>query len=261
MFYRGAGLLMKCAYCKSPVPLAANVCPVCRRDLYLINQFVKRVNELERELSLLKSRCPPSSQVLSPEILPANPSPKVSGWASLSDRPGWLIMIPLALLSLVHWMLSAGYEVNPLLLRLSCLVIPFPFGFIAYRWRKRPLWVGVLAAALMGLVGVFKLYWINALVEVKPFLPNGLDELRELVEFATGLALSGIAGILIGRHKLRAANGETRDYNIFISAMPIRVVSDADFVDIIRRANAITTGITALSTSAVSAYVGVRSLL
>jgi len=252
---------VKCAYCRSEVVQDANVCPVCRRDLYLLRPLLERIALLEQELKSLKEVSPSASQLKAPQSQLECVPPERSKWAHVGNHLIGLFVTPLLLLLLAHWLLSIVYDVNPLVLRLVCLVLPLPFGYLAYRWNLRPMRIGALAAAVMGLVAVFGMSWITSLIDMSPVLPASRVEVREFVEFACGIAFSGITGLLLGRHALLAGVRSSGRVGIVISALLNGKLNPKAIEDLVRQANALTGGLTTLGTSVVSVYAGFKSLM
>jgi hypothetical protein len=244
---------MSCPYCASEISQAALACPVCRRDLYLVNQLNERIAELEIQLAgrppAIDGIADESSPPVAPQGLPA-PAPE-----PLRAAINWLL--PLLLLLLAHWLIIFIYDAKPLYLRLLALLLPLPFGFMFARALHLPFAWNLLPAFAMAICSVFGMSGITALIDRVPVLPQNMLELREFIEFSASIAFSFITGLwLYAWGQRRVLARAVRDHLGGLAKVNGQKVSKS-----LSGLNDIGSALIAFATTAFSIYTGLKSVL
>ena len=120
------------------------------------------------------------------------------------------VVLPLALLLLAHWILLFIYDVKPLYLRLTTLVLPIPFGIaLALRFGVR-LGPAVAVATAVGLCAVAGMLGLTGVIDKVPFLPSSTRDWRETIEYVGGIGGAFFTGCLIAHAIAVARNAQPR---------------------------------------------------
>lgn len=199
---------MPCPYCISNIPDDALVCPVCRRDLYVVRQLQARVVELQAQLAAASDASAGASAALpeveAPAPLESIPEPPVRKPGSLQQALlFWLA--PLLLLVTVHWLMIFIYDAKVLYLRLFALIVPLPFGFLFAQAARIGFVWGLLPAFLMAVAAVLAMSGVTAWIDQVPLLPQNTIEFREFIEFAASIGFSFVTGLWLQAWLLRRA--------------------------------------------------------
>ena len=204
---------MQCPYCISDINDAALVCPVCRRDLYLLRPLREQIGDLEQKLKTvnaahqeeLENRVAELEEQLSiasdPSLAMAKRTWRRSYWS------GALItaVACIALLLAAHGLIVILYDLKTLYLRIASLLIPLPLGYAIYVAQPRRFWSSsVVAVAIAGLA-VLGMSAVTAHVDNINVLPASQQEWREFVEYAASIAFSFFTGLLLGRWRDKKA--------------------------------------------------------
>jgi hypothetical protein len=261
---------MQCAYCLSPVDAEANVCKVCKRDLYLFRPLLAKVQELEAKLaehqsaSALQARVDELEALLAAERLRAEQQ-NAGGWRVVLDL-GQFIFIPLALLLLAHALITVVYDVNLLYLRVASMVLPLPFGFYLFKNRKRHLFAWFVATAGLAAASVVGMSAITGWVDHTPVMPQSMVEWREFLEYATSITFSFLTGMLIGGMAYhRAHRVRTPAQKPFLSALVSGFskgnLSQSDMQQTIKKLEEVGGSLVAAGTTAMSIYTGLKAFM
>ena len=261
---------MQCAYCLSPVEDEANVCKVCKRDLYLFRPLLAKVQELEEKLAEhqsaadLQTRIEELEALLSAERL--RTEHQGMGWWRVLLDVGQFIFIPLALLLLAHALITVVYDVNLLYLRVASMILPLPFGYHLFRHRQRHLFAWFVATAGLAAASVVGMSAITGWVDHTPVMPQSLLEWREFLEYAASITFSFLTGMLIGgmayhrTHRIRKPK-ETPFLSALVTGFTKGSLSPADLQKTIKKLEEMGGSLVAAGTTAMSIYTGLKAFM
>jgi hypothetical protein len=204
---------MQCPYCISEVPEQALACPHCARDLYLFRPLLQNMAAMERTLAEQKQQISALETKLAaleqrPRQTAAGSAPAAQGSMTQALIP--YVVIPLLLILLAHWILLFIYDVNPLFLRITTLVIPIPFGVALALRAGMSLGSALMVAAVVGICAVSGMLGLTTLIDKVPFLPSSTRDWRETVEYVGGIGGAFFTGCLIAHAIAVARNAQTR---------------------------------------------------
>ena len=118
--------------------------------------------------------------------------------------------MPVIVLLLAHYLLIMKLDLDPIYLRLVCVLIPLAGGFLLFRNLR----LSVAAAAVLGLgvalIVVAGMLTIVGLVDGRSVLPNGAGEWQEAGEYLVSMVLATAAGNVLARALHAAAPSRLR---------------------------------------------------
>jgi hypothetical protein len=189
---------MQCPYCTSSVDEAALACPYCTRDLHLVKHLLERIEALEQRLEEAGVR---DSEELYGDESADTHTEIVDDWQTPPTRyfhsllP--TLLAALVLLVAAHGVLLFLFDVNPLYLRLTSMLIPVPFGFALFRRAPGRLRLSALAGFGMACGAVWGMLMVTALIDHVPVLPQDTREAREVLEYSASIGLAFLTGLLL----------------------------------------------------------------
>ena len=199
---------MKCPYCVSQIADQALVCPVCSRDLYLFKPLLERQATLEltvtaqaQEIAALAARIESlawTSAQATPPTVPALAHPEIS----FTNRNFWWSSLQAVVLALVSvhaasWFARLIYDAPDIVLRLLTVAVSLPFGYFLARRHPHRLSQTIYPAIVLGVSAVAIWRALNQTISQVPFVPQGLAEWREALEYVAGMALAFFTGALV----------------------------------------------------------------
>ncbi len=262
---------MKCPYCVSEIDDEAAVCKTCKRDIYLFKPMLNRLAELEAQLEMFPDRAAYETRLVALQDLldaPAQPVPEPprTVWTFLIDV-SFFIVLPLLLLLAAHALITIVYDLKMIYLRIISILLPLPFGFLLFATRSRrvlPWLVGVVCLAVMAVVGMSA---ITGLVDHTAIWPQSIYEWREVIEYAASITFSFLSGMLLGgllnTRKTDLPDG--RKKHPLLGEMMGRLgkeqASPANLQVVAKKLNELATAGTALFTTGMAIYTGLKGLL
>ena len=150
-----AGALMDCPFCAEVVKDEAIVCKHCGRDLRIVAPLLFKVQELTSELDVLQRQLE-----------------RVDTRLAMLEAPIRFIMlhaiayvlVPSAFLLAAHYLITIAFDFSVLYLRLASVIIPLPFGILAYVVSKlgfRGAFVLGAATAALSVFGMLAVVGVN----------------------------------------------------------------------------------------------------
>lgn len=261
---------MECVYCFSAVDEKANVCKVCKRDLYLFRPLLEKVKELEGKLAEhqdpveLRARVDELEAQLAAERAQAERK-QATPWRVLADIAQF-IFIPLALLLLAHALVTVVYDTNMVYLRIVSMVLPLPFGIYLFNSRKRSILAWFLGTAALAGASVIGMSAITAWVDQTPVLPQSMVEWREFIEYAASITFSFLTGMLLGgmayqrKHRVHSKK-EAPFLTALLTGLTNGKSSPKDIHDTIKKLEEMGGSLVAAGTTAMSIYTGLKAFM
>lgn len=244
---------MKCPYCISEIDDAALACPHCTRDLTLLRPLLQKIETLELSLQAridaLAQRLP-EARAGERHAAPAEAPP--------SARREWLVALlaPLLFLLIAHLLITQVWDARDWVLYASSIAIPFLPGLRLMRLRQRPLIAATLGGLLMASVAVFAMSALTGIIDKSDWLPNDARSWRELANYALSIALSFVAGGIVGQllreraDRLQAARARAAEL------LASKALSPDNLQQTVERINSIGKALLALATTGASVYSG-----
>lgn len=256
---------MQCPYCISSVDEAALACPYCARDLQLVKHLLGRIEDLERRL---EEAGVPYGEVLNTGEPIGAQGEVEDDWQAPPPRYATSLLgtlLPaLALLVAAHGILLFLFDVNPLYLRITSVLIPMPFGFALFRRDPGRLWLSALAGIGMACGAVWGMLTVTALVDHVPVLPQDVREAREVLEYSISIGLAFLTGLLISKAVSRQKGGR-QQAGLIVKLIALLFAKDRKGQTGIERMHKqlqpIISILTPVFTALASLYAGIKVLL
>lgn len=236
---------MNCPFCAETVSDEALVCKFCRHDLTYVKQLhaelaekTGRITKLEQALALAGHAAPETAIPEAADVAATSAVIEGGGWKALA-LGAWALLVPLALLVLVHYAFVFAWDLHVVLLRAATILIPLAWGFW-FPWLRKPR-LAVLAglAALLGVASVLGMLAVSARIDGTPVLPTTAHDRMETLQVMVSIALGLGCGVLMARAiaALRARAERMRaGYRSAISAVrnssrePEKMTAQADIL-------------------------------
>jgi len=266
---------MQCPYCISSINDAAVVCPVCRRDLYLLKPLQEKVTELEKKVKEgdaarnkeLEARLAELEGKLNQrEIAALQPVevPEPAKPRSYLLSVLLAALVSLALLLAAHGLIVILYDLKTLYLRIASLLIPLPFGFALYVWHPRRFWTSSTVAVVFACLAVLGMSAITGHVDKVPVLPENLREWREFIEYAASITFSFVTGLFLGKLRHHQSQKPAQPSRLVVLIAQLFAKHEDGQLGVQKLVAKITTiaGTAAPALSgAVSVYTGIKAVL
>jgi hypothetical protein len=207
---------MRCPYCISEIDDLAIACPHCARDLYLFKPLLEKINQLEKAIAEQAKAVAAGAETriaaLEAEVAALKQATASAVPVQLTvesgevegSRPDYALallktLLPaFALLVAAHGVLLFVFDVKPLILRVTTLLIPMPFGFLLASHFAGRFWKSAGAGFVVALAAVWAMLAVTATIDKVPVLPQDARDLRETAEYVLGIGLAFAAGVMVG---------------------------------------------------------------
>jgi len=262
-------VFIQCPYCTAIIKAAAQVCPKCQRDLFLIKPLQQKIADLRQELqdssperqALLEAHVAALEGKLEQHEIAASHS--IAGRKSAKKDRYWIsaliaAVVSLALLLTAHGLIVIHFDLKPLYLRIASLLIPLPFGFALYVWYPRRFWHSTLMALLVACSAVLGMSAVTGYVDKVPVMPENLREWREFFEYAASITFSFVTGLLLGKLRYRKSRKPARPSRAAVYLAKL-IAKDEYGESGTQKLVANITGISTVAAPAVSGVVAVYS--
>jgi hypothetical protein len=180
---------MECPFCAETIKDEAVVCKHCSRDLRVVRPVLLEIQEIVAELDRLRRDLDRTGARLQ----------RVKSPVRYFSLLGTLyIVAPAILLVAAHVVVTIVLNVSPVYLRLASVMIPVPFGFLAYPVHKLGFRDAVGLGVLLAAVSVMCMLTVTGVNDHVPILPDSLGEWREVFEYGASIALAFGSGNIMG---------------------------------------------------------------
>jgi hypothetical protein len=129
-------------------------------------------------------------------------APDPRAW--LTDTARYLLA-PFILIVVVHHLVVNAFDLNAVYLWLSCVLVPFGFGFALFYLSGCGVAPASVFAVVLGLAGAAAMTISQSLNTGDPIMPQNRLEWRANIQFAAVIALSFVAGHILARLARAAA--------------------------------------------------------
>ncbi len=179
---------MECPFCIETIKDESLVCKNCTRDLTLARPVIFEIQDMIAELDVLQRELNRARMRLAMIETPAR---------FLVAHVATFAVLPSILLMAAHFLVTFGFDVSPVYLRIVSVLIPLPFGFALAISRN----IGFRGAMAFGFViaalSIPGMLAVTAHLDNIDILPSNRQEWREAFEYATSIALAfGTGNIL-----------------------------------------------------------------
>jgi hypothetical protein len=180
---------MECPFCAETIKDEALVCKHCSRDLRVVRPVLLEIQDIVAELDRLRRDLDRTGARLQRIRYP------VRYFALLAAL---YVVAPAVLLVAAHIVVTILLNVSPLYLRLASVIIPVPFGFLAYPVHKLGFRDAVGLGVLTATCSVMCMLTVTGLNDHVPILPASSGEWHEVFEYGASIALAFGSGNILG---------------------------------------------------------------
>jgi len=179
---------MECPFCVETIKDEALACKHCSRDLRAVRPVLLEIQETVLELDKVRQELDRARATLERLKHP---------WRIYSTYALLYVAIPVVLLVIAHVLVTIVFNISTLYLRLASVLIPIPFGFLAYvvsRLGLRGAFAIGIATATIAVAMMLVIIGINDSV---PIIPASLREWREVAEYIASVCLAFVTGNIL----------------------------------------------------------------
>jgi hypothetical protein len=179
---------MECPFCIETIKDESLVCKNCARDLMLVRPYIFEIQEMIAEVDALQGDLSRARNRLAMIETPAR---------FLMVNALAFVVLPSILLVAAHYLVTFGFDLPPIYLRIASVLIPLPFGFALAMVKnigfRGAMAVGVASAAL----SISSMLAVTGYLDDVNFVPANWQEWREAVEYGASIALAFGAGSIL----------------------------------------------------------------
>lgn len=185
---------MECPFCAETIKDEALACKHCSRDLRVIRPILLEIQETVLELDKVRQELDRASARLERLKHP---------WRIFSTYAVLYVAVPVVLLVTAHILVTIIFDISPLYLRLASILIPAPFGFLAFVVSR----LGVRGTLAIGLaastIAIAMMLIVTGINDSVPIVPPSHREWREVAEYIVSVCLAFVTGNILSALMLR----------------------------------------------------------
>jgi hypothetical protein len=179
---------MECPFCVETIKDEALACKHCSRDLRVIRPVLLEIQETVLELDKVRQELDRARARLERLKHP---------WRTYLSYAVLYVAIPVVLLVIAHVLITIVFNISPLYLRLASVLIPVPFGFLAFVVSR----LGLRGAFAIGIstatIAVAIMLVITGVNDAVPIIPASRGEWREVAEYVASVCLAFVTGNIL----------------------------------------------------------------
>ena len=179
---------MECPFCAEKVKHEAIACSHCSRDLRVVRPVLLEIEDLVFELDKLRQELDRTGARL--ERLKHPLRCFVTYSASY-------VLVPVFLLVIAHVLVTIVFNIQPIYLRLASVIIPIPFGVLAYAISRLGLRGAFLLGIMAAAISVSLMLVVTGVNDDVPILPASRAEWREVAEYTASICLAFVTGNIL----------------------------------------------------------------
>jgi hypothetical protein len=179
---------MECPFCVETIKDEALACKHCSRDLRVIRPVLLEIEETVRELDKVRQELDRARAKLERLKHP---------WRVYSTYATLYVAIPVVLLIISHVLITIVFNISPLYLRLASVLIPVPFGFLAFVVSRLSLRGAFAIGTATATVAVALMLVITGVNDAVPIVPATRGEWREVAEYIASVCLAFVTGNIL----------------------------------------------------------------
>jgi uncharacterized small protein (DUF1192 family) len=273
---------MRCPYCVSEIADEALACPRCARDLYLFKPLLAKIEQLEKTVGEQAKAAAANSEAriaaleqelakIKAERAEAIPvEVEVQSTRAAASGEGYVgaifqALVPVLVLLLVaHGVLLFMYDVKPLYLRLTTILMPMPFGFLLARNYPGRLGTSAAAGIATAVLAVLGMLAITAAIDKVPLMPQDARDWRETIEYVVSIALAVFTGLLLGEYHARRMAAIVKPNRVVLLLARAFTPNEEGKLGIekaVKKLSKLSEAVTPAATGAASIYAGIKAFL
>jgi hypothetical protein len=180
---------MECPFCAETIKDEALVCKHCTRDLRVARPLLLEIQDIVAELDKLRRDLDRAGARLQRTKYPLR---------YFTLLLALYVAAPAVLLVAAHIVVTIVMNVSPIYLRLASVIIPVPFGFLAFPIHKIGFRGALVLGVLLAALSVMCMLTVTGLNDHVPILPDSSGEWREAFEYGASIALAFGSGNILG---------------------------------------------------------------
>ena len=179
---------MECPFCAETLKDEALACKSCSRDLRVVRPVLVEIEETVRQLDKVRQDLDRARAKLDRLKHP---------FRIYLTYLVLYVAVPAVLLVLAHVLVTIVLNVQPLYLRLASVMIPVPFGFLAFLVSRMGLRGAFALGFLAATLAVALMLVITGINDDVPIIPASRAEWREVAEYIASICLAFVTGNIL----------------------------------------------------------------